>query len=199
VTAVLSLILERVLFHLLIVPGIGIAGSWAVGWNWWVFVAIDAAVSVGYEVARVGVAGVAIGVKDVIPVLLLLKVGVPAPSLAGLVTSAAIVAPIAAVLVVFAFRSRRMPLDRSGHHNWRRPMFAIAALFAAVMIGLFAAGVALVAPAAGMLVALAAIPPGVLAYALQTSPRRGGSRTRAVLTRVRDNPGRIALAGGVRP
>ncbi len=195
-SALLSLGLERVLFHFAIVPMIGVAGSWLVGWHWLVFFGIDAVLSVAYEVARVGPLGVSIGIKDVIPVLIYFRVGFPRPTLAAAIVSGLVVAALIVGSVWFIRRWARLRPAYSGA-DWRRPGLSLAAGTAALMVGLFAAGVALMVPAAGPVLALPAVPLGWLAYALQTPPRRGGTWIRVVLARIQVKTSQTAPVGGV--
>lgn len=197
--AALSVLLERALFHLLVVPAVGVAGSWITGWNWWVFVGIDAVLSISYEVARVGLAGVTIGVKDVIPVLLLLQVKLPAPSATAVAVCLSTLTATGMIASWYRWRRRHHPAQHEGQH-WRRPGLALTAALGGAALGLTAAGMALVLPLLASPLALTAAGPWAVALHLQTSPRRGESRTRwfpAVVSRVRDLSGRTAPAAAV--
>lgn len=195
------MLLERALYHLLIVPIAGLAAWGVFAWPWWQALALDAALSVGYEAIRLKAwAAVSVGVKDVLPILIYFRLSLPGPTTLALVLSGTVLAGVAVGVATYQWRRRTRPAVHGGR-DWRRPMLAAGCMAVGIMVESFAAGAILLAPPVGLfhlaLIAFGA-PWWLAAYRLQTPPRRGGPRARrldAVLNRARGLTGRIALIG----
>jgi hypothetical protein len=207
----MHLLIARGLGHLVVIPVGGLlAMTWAhLGFTW--MVAVDVLAVVLLEMLLVGgPVPLMLGAKSIVPAVLgavVLPRFLLQPTTTAVVFCCLIVAAAVAGTVPYLIRTRR----HTGN-PWGRMIASLACLTVAATAEVSVAGLALTMGGlepAHIVAALAPTPLWLAAYYLQTSPRRGESRTRwprrmwrfptAVLSRVRDKASVIGLVGGVRP
>lgn len=201
----MHLFIARGLGHLVVIPLGGLlAMSWAhLNFTW--MVAVDVAAVMLLEMALVGgPVALAMGLKSIVPAVIgaiVLPRFLLQPTVTATIVSAAVVVAAVAGVAWYLIRANRLHMLHR-HDTWNRTLASLACLTVAAVIEVSVAGLALTMGGWSVTHVAAAFLPAPLwaaAYILQTSPRRGESRTRAVLTRARDRSSDIALAGGVRP